>query len=105
MPVMGERLYDPERQKHAKSEPPEYGGGETGFPLNYDQANAVNVISGLGGNAVAPRSVPPENTRKIRREYHENPMRIRRNLPISWLVGRMYLAWGSHEGGFGVALG
>src|ERR1035437_1681561 len=22
MPVMGERLYDPERQKHAKSEPP-----------------------------------------------------------------------------------
>src|ERR1035438_6670978 len=42
---------------------------------------------------------------RTRGKYEENTMRIRRNLPISWLVGRMYRAWGSHEGGFGVALG
>jgi hypothetical protein len=72
------------------------------FSLNGRLTRIVTTSQGRGGTSAAPQGVPPENTKRIRREYEENTSGIRREyegasqvpglcMACSWLEGRNYL--------------
>ena len=75
------------------------------FRLNNGQTSRVELRQGLGGAAMAPPRAPPENKRRIPREYEENTNGIRREYDGNTLAPPMHLACKWLVGGFGVALG
>jgi hypothetical protein len=72
MPVMGERLYDRERQKHEKSEPPAEVGGKTRIDLNNGRTSAVKRKCGFGADTVVLPKSPGDCRGSTRNEERGN---------------------------------
>ena len=74
------------------------------FSLNSGRTNALKPSLARDGAAGARRKEPPENTRRIPREYEENTKRIRWQHASTWLASGLQVACKWLVGGFAVAV-